>query len=472
MLAQAAAGGVTVVNGSGDAGSSCLDGSPGTVGVPADSPNATAVGGSTPTGTPAGATHGATWWDGSSSTPPTGQGGYGTSRYFPRPSYQDGLTGASGRSVPDVAMTADPADGIAICQADAGGCPDGLSYGGTSLAAPEMAAGAALLDSALGRDVGNLNSVLYPLASSDPSAFDSASQMGTDFAHVGLGVPDMLAVKTAVAGEHAGAADGTNSTVAAFPQVPADGHTAGSVLVGLFDKNDQPVAGKAVTLVATGGCHATVSAASGPSDANGEVTFSATDATVEACTFTATDTTDGVTLPTTPTVDFVSPPAASGSFTVSPNDVPANGTASATVTVQLKTAATQPASGKTVSITEGAGHAVIAGTGATPGVTDATGAATFTVTDLTAETVTLSATDVTDGTLPVPVEPATSPTIAFTTGTGGDVCPEPTLTPPQGTHCRATPPASTTGPWPTTPGAAGWWPAHGTPPGTCWCRTR
>ena len=46
VLATAAAGGVAVFNGTGDQGSTCLDGSPNTIGVPADSPNATAVGGS------------------------------------------------------------------------------------------------------------------------------------------------------------------------------------------------------------------------------------------------------------------------------------------------------------------------------------------------------------------------------------------------------------------------------------------
>ena len=44
------------------------------------------------------------------------------------------------RSVPDVAINADPRVGIGLCQADAGGCPTGLSYGGTSMAAPEMTA--------------------------------------------------------------------------------------------------------------------------------------------------------------------------------------------------------------------------------------------------------------------------------------------------------------------------------------------
>ena len=46
VLAQAAASGIRLFNGSGDGGT-CLDGSPNTVGVPADSPHATAVGGTT-----------------------------------------------------------------------------------------------------------------------------------------------------------------------------------------------------------------------------------------------------------------------------------------------------------------------------------------------------------------------------------------------------------------------------------------
>src|SRR5207237_4193261 len=45
VLAQAAASGISVLNGSGDTGTTCLDGSPNTIGVPANSPHATAVGG-------------------------------------------------------------------------------------------------------------------------------------------------------------------------------------------------------------------------------------------------------------------------------------------------------------------------------------------------------------------------------------------------------------------------------------------
>ena len=48
ILQSAAVGGISVFNGSGDSGTTCLDGSANTIGVPADSPHATAVGGTSP----------------------------------------------------------------------------------------------------------------------------------------------------------------------------------------------------------------------------------------------------------------------------------------------------------------------------------------------------------------------------------------------------------------------------------------
>ena len=48
---------------------------------------------------------------------PTGQGGFGVSTFFARPTYQDGISPELMRSVPDVALSADPAGGISICQA-------------------------------------------------------------------------------------------------------------------------------------------------------------------------------------------------------------------------------------------------------------------------------------------------------------------------------------------------------------------
>ncbi|HEY5366897.1 MAG TPA: protease pro-enzyme activation domain-containing protein, partial [Casimicrobiaceae bacterium] len=150
ILQTAAASGISAFTGSGDHGSTCLDGSGNTVHVPASSPHITAVGGSSLSMGP-GSTYGSeTWWDSSASTPPGGQGGYGTSGFFTRPAYQDGATVSAMRSIPDVVSNADPAKGAQICQASAGGCPSGLYYGGTSKSAPSWAAFAAMLNQSQG----------------------------------------------------------------------------------------------------------------------------------------------------------------------------------------------------------------------------------------------------------------------------------------------------------------------------------
>jgi subtilase family serine protease len=52
-----------VLNGSGDMGSTCLNGSPNTCHVPASSPNATAVGGTTPNRSVGGTYGSETWWN-------------------------------------------------------------------------------------------------------------------------------------------------------------------------------------------------------------------------------------------------------------------------------------------------------------------------------------------------------------------------------------------------------------------------
>jgi kumamolisin len=92
ILSSAAAAGISVFTASGDTGSTCLDGAANTVAVPASSPSATAVGGTSLTTKP-GPTYGTeTWWNGIGGTPPTGQGGFGVSTFFTRPNYQKGFT--------------------------------------------------------------------------------------------------------------------------------------------------------------------------------------------------------------------------------------------------------------------------------------------------------------------------------------------------------------------------------------------
>lgn len=82
--------------------------------------------------------------------------------------------------------------------------------------------------------------------------------------------------------------------------------------------------------------------------------------------------------------------------TPSTQQATADGLDPATVTVTLNDSNSAPVQGKTVSLSDGAGHATVVPASTGSNVTDANGQATFTVTDSTAETVTLTATDSTD----------------------------------------------------------------------------
>ncbi len=409
VLQEAEVGGVTVLNGTGDTGSTCLDGAANTIGVPADSPHATAVGGSSPTPGP-GLTYGTeTWWNGTNATPPTGQGGYGVSRYFSRPSFQNGFDTSSERSVPDVVADADPAQGMTICEADAGGCPDGLYYGGTSMATPEWAAFAATLNETIGHDLGDLDPLLYPLASTD--AFHPPTALQSDFAHVGLGSVDLPDLELALSGKSLGSVSASVSFAGAGGPnadgtVPADGSTSGFVRVGLNDAAGIPVAGKTVTLTADASSDATITPSSVVTASDGSAVFYVTDATSQAVTFRVEDETDGITLDAQPALTFVPPSAAGASIVASEASVQDNGKATSTIIVYLENALDEPASGKTVSVSEGGGQATITPVGSsTPSataVTNSAGIAEFKISDTTAETVELTAVDVTDGDLPVP----------------------------------------------------------------------
>ena len=411
VLQTAAASGISVFNGTGDSGSTCLDGNANTISVPADSPHATAVGGTSyPNGYGQGAMYsGETWWDGSTQTPATGQGGFGVSRYFARPAYQNGLNANAMRSVPDVAILADPNYGLFICEQDNGGCPVGFLTGGTSLAAPEWAAVAASINQVQGKNLGAFNPVLYPLAATD--GFHNASSMSSDFSHVGLGSPNTNVINRLLKGQAVGLPIAAHSLVSLVPPetpvrlnadgsfaVPADGQTAGGVRVTLVDANGNIVSGKTVTLTPSGGA-AVVSPASGVSTvADGAVLFTITDTTAEGITYTATDTTDGIVLGTV-AFTFGVPAAASAGITADPPTLPADGVTPATIIVTLKDALNRPTPGKSITVSDAGAHAVI--TGPTTGVTDANGQIQFSATDQINETVTFSAVDVTDN-LPVP----------------------------------------------------------------------
>ncbi len=410
ILQTAAASGISVFNGSGDSGSTCLDGAANTIGVPADAPHGTAVGG-TSANTAAGNIYaGETWWNSAAASPPGGQGGYGVSRFFPRPAFQDGFTTSSFRSVPDVAINADPATaGLMICQASHGGCPNGLLYGGTSFAAPLWAALHARLVQVLGEDLGDANQALYPLASTP--AFHNAASMGSDFAHVGLGSADFGRAYLALASLTAGAVSASTSDVTVYmtPQlvsspgfsgIPADSTSSASIVVTLRDAGGNLVGGKNVSLTPSGGSSVISPPSAATSPLNGSAVFTITDATPEQFTVTAKDTTDNVTLAETAAVKFAVPSAAAAGIMAFPTTVAADGVSTTTITITLHDALNHPTPGKVVSLAQAEGRSVI--TSPDPPVTDANGEIAFTATDRFEETVTYTATDVTDGNLPVP----------------------------------------------------------------------
>ncbi len=120
------------------------------VSYPSTDPNAVAVGGVTTPLNTAGQFVGPVtiWGQQTSGGFESGSGG-GVSAYFPQPSYQQGLPGITGqnRNVPDLSLEGDPRTGVALLEyADRSfrGAQLGVA-GGTSVAAPEMAARWALV---------------------------------------------------------------------------------------------------------------------------------------------------------------------------------------------------------------------------------------------------------------------------------------------------------------------------------------
>ena len=147
--------GVSVFTAAGDAGAS--DGSSGlNVDFPGSSQYATGCGGTTLNSNNNTSYLSEVVWNNSvhSST------GGGVSSKFLLPSYQVGFLSSIRRGVPDVAGCADPYTGIIVPV-------DGMNYivGGTSAVAPFWAGATAVLNQALGRNLGFLNPIIYPLFS-------------------------------------------------------------------------------------------------------------------------------------------------------------------------------------------------------------------------------------------------------------------------------------------------------------------
>ncbi len=198
MLSLAAVG-VNVFVSSGDAGSNPDSSGQDSDGplqaeYPASDPNVVAVGGTTLVLAADGSVARETGW--------TGSGG-GKSKFFKRPVWQTGTGVASGtqRLVPDVSLTADPADGVFLIL---NGKLFPGELGGTSWSAPVWAGFCALINEARTKAgkpaLSFLNPQLYPMldtaslrdiVSGTNGAFDAGP--GYDMV-TGIGVPDVRAL--------------------------------------------------------------------------------------------------------------------------------------------------------------------------------------------------------------------------------------------------------------------------------------
>ena len=152
---EAALLGITITVASGDNGSSDgINDGQNHVDFPASSPHVLATGGTRVTAADGVINQETVWNDG-------GQGGStggGYSMVFARPSYQSGAVTGTLRGVPDVAGDADPETGYNILV-------DGHSIvvGGTSAVAPLWAGLVVLVNQKLGRRLGFINPLLYPI---------------------------------------------------------------------------------------------------------------------------------------------------------------------------------------------------------------------------------------------------------------------------------------------------------------------
>ena len=201
----------------------------------------------------------------------------------------------------------------------------------------------------------------------------------------------------------------TLSTATYSPStLPADGTTTSNFFVTIKNSVGAPLSGKSVSVApAVPDVKVTVTPVAvagagtpGVTNSSGQANFQVRDTKAETVTLLVTDTTDAMTLqtqsPLTVTFQANAVDASQSTVSAAPATVPSDGSTASTVTVTLNDHFENAVAGKTVSLTQGTGHAVISPSTA---VSNAQGIATFTVKDSTAEYVTLSAVDVADGDL-------------------------------------------------------------------------
>jgi hypothetical protein len=186
-----------------------------------------------------------------------------------------------------------------------------------------------------------------------------------------------------------------SSIITANPSpIIADGISSSTVVVTLLNGFNIPIVGHNVSL-SQGGGSSIISPPSGPSDNNGQITFTVRNTVAETVTYTATDAENSIILVDTAQVTFTPniSDASKSTVVANPEIVSARPGFFSTITVTLLNAANNPVPGKVVSLSANGGSSQIS---APSGPSDANGRVTFTVSDTVMEDVTYTATNVTD----------------------------------------------------------------------------
>ena len=168
VFSNARAKHITLLASSGDSGAAVLicpffnEGKG--VNLPAADPLVTSVGGTSLNATVGSGKYIAetTWNEDANGAGATG-GGISTT--FPVPGYQSGISGLTGRGVPDVAFDADPLTGVPVVFSQQGATLI-VPVGGTSVGSPAWAAIVALANQRAGRRLGFLNDTIYSIIAS------------------------------------------------------------------------------------------------------------------------------------------------------------------------------------------------------------------------------------------------------------------------------------------------------------------
>lgn len=178
VIEKAAAKGVSVNFSSGDSGDDGFGTPIGSPEVPADSPYATAVGGTSVLYKVNGSSIETGWGNNLSVVyasgvfnPPLafgniGGAGGGESTWFPKPKWQTGNFG-TGRGVPDVSALADPYTGVFIVLTSSGIQYIEPGWGGTSVACPIFSAFWAIANKAAGHPLGQAAPKLAAMSASE-----------------------------------------------------------------------------------------------------------------------------------------------------------------------------------------------------------------------------------------------------------------------------------------------------------------